>query len=202
MPLIRSQTREAAVPQEPAGADRPVQEQLRSADPRARLEAVRRAARAGDVDLLVETLKSEADSFVREAILTSLARRADARAITALAELIGDEDPRLRNDVIETLSSMGDEVIDCLAPMLDSEDHNIRIYVLTVLSMIKNPRAAVIALKTARSDPNVNVCAAALEVVAASGSPDLIRELRSIPSRFPNQPYLAFAARAALSRIE
>ena len=133
MPLIRSQAREAAAPQEPAGADRPVEEQLRSADARARLEAVRRAARAGDVDLLVETLKSEGDSFVREAILTSLARRADARAITALAELIGDEDPRLRNGVIETLSSMGDEVIDCLAPMLDSEDHNIRIYVLTVL---------------------------------------------------------------------
>ena len=93
MPLIRSQAREAAVPQQPTGADRPVEEQLRSADPRARLEAVRRAARAGDVDLLVETLKSEGDSFVRETILTSLARRADARAITALAELIGDEDP-------------------------------------------------------------------------------------------------------------
>jgi HEAT repeat protein len=202
MPLIRSQTREVAAPQEPTGADRPVEEQLRSVDARARLEAVRRAARAGDVDLLVETLKSEADSFVREAILTSLARRADARAITALAELIGDEDPRLRNGVIETLSSMGDEVIDCLAPMLDSENHHIRIYVLTVLSMIKNPRAALVALKTAQCDDNVNVCAAALEVVAASGSPDLIRELRSIPSRFPNQPYLAFAARAALSQIE
>jgi HEAT repeat protein len=202
MPLIRSQTREAAVSQEPAGADRPVEEQLRSADPRARLEAVRRAARAGEVDLLVRTLKSEGASFVREAILTSLARRADARAIAALAELIGDEDPRLRNDVIETLSYMGEEVIDCLAPMLDSEDHNIRIYVLTVLSMIKNPRAALIALKTAQCDDNVNVCAAALEVVAASGSPDLIRALRSIPSRFPNQPYLAFAVRAALSQIE
>ena len=202
MPLIRSQAREAAVAQEPAGADRPVQEQLRSADPRARLEAVRRASRVGDVGLLVETLRSEADSFVCETILTSLARRADARAITALAELIGDEDARLRNDVIETLSSMGDEVMDCLAPLLDSDDHNIRIYVLTVLSMIHNPGAAKIALKTAQCDANVNVCAAAVEVVAASGSPDLIRELRSIPGRFPNQPYLAFAARAALGRIE
>jgi hypothetical protein len=202
MPLIRSQVREVAVPQAPLGSDRPLEEQLRSADTSVRLEAVRRAARAGDVDLLVGTLKSEGGSLVREAILTSLARLADARAIAALSQLIGDEDPWLRNGVIETLSSMGDEVVDCLAPMLDSEDHHIRIYVLTVLRMIKNPRAAMVALKTAQCDANVNVCAAALEVVAASGSPDLIRQLRLVPDRFPNQPYLAFAARAALSRIE
>ena len=46
-----------------------------------------------------------------------------------------------------------------------------------------------IALETAQCDANVNVCAAALEVVAASGSPDLIRELRSDSEPFP-QPAL------------
>jgi hypothetical protein len=68
--------------------------------------------------------------------------------------------------------------------------------------MIRNPRAALVALKTAQCDANINVCAEALEVVATSGSAELIRELRSIPDRFPNEPYLAFAARAALGRIK
>jgi HEAT repeat protein len=96
---------------------------------------------------------------------------------------------------------MGEEVIDRLASMLNHEDHNVRIYVLTALGMVKNPRAAAIALQAALTDTNINVCAAALDVIAASGSAELIPQVNAVANRFPNQPFLAFAARAAIRRI-
>ena len=200
MPLIRSEVPHALA-QEALSVEPVTDEALLSPNAPARLEAIRRAARAGQSDLLVETLKSDSDPFVRELILTNLARFGGVQAIEKLARLIDDEDPQLRNSVIETLSCMGEEVIDRLASMLDDEDHNVRIYVLTTLGMVKNPRAAAVALQAALTDANINVCAAALDVVASSGSPEMIPQISAVADRFPKQPFLAFAARAAINRI-
>jgi hypothetical protein len=51
------------------------------------------------------------------------------------------------------------------------------------------------------SDPEINVCAAALDVIADIGSADALPHLRRCADRFPDQPFLAFAIRVACDRI-
>jgi hypothetical protein len=52
-----------------------------------------------------------------------------------------------------------------------------------------------------RSDPHVNVCAAAVEGLAEMGGPASRPALAALPERFPGEPFIAFAVQAALSRI-
>ena len=170
-------------------------------EPRDGLAAVREAARDGAVGTLVEILACDPDKLAREAALTSLARLGGDAAIAALVQQIGSDDPELRNAVIETLPSLGVDVIDFIEPLLLDADPNLRISALTVLENIDDPRAAAVALSVALGDANVNVCATAIEVVANSGGPDMAAPLQTVPARFPDHPFLAFAVRAALKKI-
>ena len=164
-------------------------------------EIWRALAQAGDSEALAARLASEADPQAREAALTRLARIGGSAVVTALLRLSGHEDLALRNAVIETLQCMGSEVIDGVEALLADPDPNVRIYALTILEKIEHPRAAAVALRAALNDPHVNVCAAAIEVVGASGSPEHAAPLRMAPHRFPDHPFLGFAVRAALKQI-
>lgn len=49
------------------------------------------------------------------------------------------------------------------------------------------------------TDPNV--CLAAVEVLAESGTPEAVPALRRLAGRFPSQPMLPFAVKVAVERI-
>jgi len=156
---------------------------------------------AGATRKLAEILSSNSDPFAREAALTGLARIGGDEAIRALVGLLGTDDARLRNAIIETLPSLGEQVIELVTPMLCDADPNVRVYALTALQPIASSRAAELALRVALADPHINVCAAAVEVVAESGTPEMASALQSVPARFPDHPFLRFAVRAALEEI-
>lgn len=164
------------------------------------LAAVRSAARAGDAPKLAEILAADPDALGREAALTSLARLGGAASIAALVKLIGAEDVSLRNAVIETLSCLGEPVIAALEPVLSDADPNLRIYALGVLENIDAPAAAALALRVALGDPHVNVCAAAADVLANCGTPEMAAALQTVPARFPEHAFLRFVVRAALQK--
>ncbi len=159
------------------------------------------AERAGATKKLAEILSRDSNPLAREAALTGLARIGDDEAIRALVGLLGTEDPRLRNAIIETLPSLGERVIDHIETMLSDADPSLRVYALTALQPIAAPRAAEVALRVALADPHINVCAAAVEVVAKSGTPEMAGALQSVPARFPDHPFLRFAVQAALEEI-
>jgi len=184
MPLIRAAVRNDV----PEAADAPMQ-------------VVRAAALTGDAEKLAEIAVAGNDPLAREAALTALARARDSRAIEALVRLIRIDDPALRNSVVETLQSMGEPVIDAIRPLLDDPNPNMRIYALNVLEGIVSPRSARVAMEVALADPHVNVCAGAVDVIAACGTPDMAAALAKVPARFPDHPFLAFAVRAALPRL-
>jgi hypothetical protein len=50
-------------------------------------------------------------------------------------------------------------------------------------------------------DSQANVCAAAIEVIAEAGGPELLPLLAACAARFPNDPFLSFAVQAASERI-
>ena len=162
---------------------------------------VREAARAGDAAKLAEILAGAPDALGREAALTSLARLGGEASIAALVKLIGADDVSLRNAVIETLSCLGESVISALQPVLSDADPNLRIYALVVLENIDSSLAADLALRVALGDPHVNVCAAAIEALANSGTPEMAAALQTVPARFPEHPFLRYAVRAALQKM-
>ena len=50
-------------------------------------------------------------------------------------------------------------------------------------------------------DPHVNVCATAVDLLGEVGTPYSQDALENLKSRFPDEPYIRFAADIALKRI-
>jgi HEAT repeat protein len=201
MPLIRS----SAAVEDPAAIatiDRTkLRVDLESSDDDVRRAAVRLASRLGEAALLADRLEGESDAGLRETILTSLVRIGGVKAARPLIEALRSGDAVLRNAVIETLQSMGEVVASEIETLLDDENPDLRIYAMNIIQLLRSPRVPDIALRVIASDPYVNVCAAAVDVLAEVGTPEMADELRAVANRFPDQPFFAFAVRAAIKRI-
>jgi HEAT repeat protein len=201
MPLIRSSDA-VEDPAAIATIDRTkLRTDLESPDDDVRRAAVRLATRLGEAELLARHLEDESDIGLREAILTSLVRIGGVKAARPLIQMLSTEDALLRNALIETLQSMGEVVASEIESLLDDENPDLRIYAMNIIQSLRSPRVPDIALRVIATDPHVNVCAAAVDVLAEVGTPEMVDELRAVANRFPDQPFFAFAVRAAIKRI-
>ena len=167
------------------------------------LEALRAELDARSSEAIAALLVGETAPLLRETALTRLARLDGPFPAEALVLLMRKGDTALRNAAIETLGSLGERAVDALAPLFLDADAgaDARIYALTALALIASARAARLALEVALSDSDVNVCAAAIDVVAESGVRAMATALDKVAARFPERPYLAFAAEAAQHRL-
>ena len=201
MPLIRS----SAAVEDPAAVvmiDRTkLRADLQSSDDDVRRAAVRLATRLGEAEVLARHLEDESDAGLRETVLTSLVRIGRVKAARPLIQMLSTEDVLLRNAVIETLQSMGEAVVPEIERLLDDENPDLHIYAVNIIHAMRSPRAPDIALGVIATDPHVNVCAAVVDILAEVGRPEMGDELRAVANRFPDQPFLAFAVRAAIKRI-
>ena len=180
-------------------------------DPRAALEGATAAGRreaahllAGDpdaVDPLADRLGREADNSVREAILLALGRIGTEAAAERLFDLLGSEDVWLRNAAIETLAEMDAAVIGALDRALSDLDSDRRIFAVNILVSLRHRAAVDYARRVLAEDDHVNVVAAAIDVLAEIGTPDMIPEIEAAAARFSDAPFLTYAARAASRRI-
>jgi len=203
MPLIRSPNRvmeDRGKPIAATGADA-LQEDMQSDDAAVRRAAVVRAGRCGATVLLASRLQVENDRGVRETILTNLVRNGGLAAARPLLNLLRSDDADLRNAVIETLQGMSDAITPLIEDLLTDPDADVRIFAVNILQSLKSPTVPDLAVKVISTDPHVNVCAAAVDVLAEVGRPEMAGALRDVAARFPDQPFLAFAVRTALKRI-
>ncbi|WP_407527917.1 HEAT repeat domain-containing protein [Methylobacterium oryzisoli] len=198
MALVRRKPVAAAQEVEPADP----REALRAGSAAERRAAARALAgdRAASRDL-AGRLSVEADDSVREAILAALGRIGTPEAVDHLIGLLGSEDVWLRNAAIETLQVMDAEVLEALTRALSDPESDRRIFTVNVLVSLRHPEAAALALRALAEDDHVNVCAAALDVLAEIGTPETIPAIDAAVARFPDEPFLRFAARAAKRRI-
>ncbi|GGD41619.1 HEAT repeat domain-containing protein [Aureimonas glaciei] len=202
MPLILSSTAAEPVLEPVASIDRSsLPDRLADDDVAVRREAVRFAAQLGLAQTLSDHLANEPNGALRETIFTTLVRLADEASVPPLVALLRSEDVGLRNAVIETLQAMGDIALPELERLLADPDVDVRIFAMNVAQSLGTPKVPALALRVLTTDEDVNVCAAAVEVLSERGHPDMADAIRQSAARFPDQPFLAFAIRAAVKRI-
>lgn len=178
-------------------------QQLTSADPVQRRHAARDLAhlpQAGAV--LGQALARETDASVRQALFTSLGTLGDEAAVQALIPLLRTEDAGLRNGAIETLSHLPQAVGPSIQRLLQDADPDVRLFTVNLLGDLRHAEVNTWLCQVLRQEPEVNVVAAAIEVLAETGGAPERAALIHARDRFLDDPFIGFATQVALERIE
>lgn len=150
---------------------------------------------------LVERLKVETDLSVREVILTTLTQLGDAVAVAGLVDCLRSEDASLRNEAIEAMKQLPDEVAPIMRGLLGDADSDVRIFTVNVLESLRHPDVESWLIDVIERDPHVNVCATAVDLLSEVGTGAAVQALEALKVRFPGEPYIEFAANLALRSI-
>jgi HEAT repeat protein len=151
---------------------------------------------------LCTCLEQEIETPVREALLTTLIKIGGQTVVEGLIPLLHSEDAALRNLVVEALQQLPDAVAPHMENMLEDPDADYRIFSINVLDNLKHPQAPAWLQEVVERDANINVCAAAVEVLAEIGTPDVIPALAALPERFDSDPFMEFCVQTAIRRIQ
>lgn len=151
--------------------------------------------------LLCAHLAGEPAASVRAVILTTLIRLKSPAVVEGLLPLLRSEDSALRNAAIEALQEMPMEVEPHVADLLADPDSDVRILAVNMLSLLPHPKAPDWLAEVVAREAHINVCAAAVDGLAEIGNERAIAPLQALAARFPEVPFIRFAAAAAIRRI-
>ena len=151
---------------------------------------------------LGDQLSRELDSSVREAALTTLGAMASADVVNAMLPLLRSEDPQLRNGAIEVLTHMPDAVGPKITVLLQDPDPDVRIFTVNLLGDLQHEHLNSWLAQVLKHEDQINVVAAAVEVLAEVGTSDIVPALQEAARRFGTDPFLGFAVNVAIERIE
>jgi len=180
-----------------------LQAQLRNGDTEQRRWAARDLARHPQATAaLGAQLLCETEASVREALLTSLSAMPGDNAVGALLPLLRSENAQLRNGAIEALAGMPLAVAPRVAALLHDSDADVRIFTVNLLGDLRHAEVLPWLLQVLHDEPEVNVVAAAIEVLAEVGAPGHTGALRAARDRFADDAFIAFAADMAIKRID
>ncbi|MDY6983670.1 MAG: HEAT repeat domain-containing protein [Pseudomonadota bacterium] len=200
MPLIRKPDKDARKPATPQPAD--LLRTLTQGDADARWSAARAAADLPDgVDALAAALPNETDARVREAMLTSLARIGSPRSVDAIVPLLRVDDAGVRTAALDALRAMPDAVRAQLPALLQDDDSDVRILCCEIARTLPRDEATRLLGELLTVETEVNVSAAAIDVLAEIGGPAALPALDRCAERFAGTTYLEFAIRIARGRI-
>lgn len=151
---------------------------------------------------LCRHLERETDSSVREAVLTSLINIGDSSAAAGLIPFLNSDDAALRNAAINALQQMPEAVAPHMESLLENPDSDIRILAINILEYLRCPRTPGWLLRVIQEDEHVNVCATAVNLLAEIGTPDMLPALQELADRFAHEPFIGFAVKLAMRRID
>jgi HEAT repeat protein len=153
-------------------------------------------------DVLLARLEQEPSTLVRESIFTSLTQIGDSSAVAGMVELLRSEDAELRNGAIEALKLLPESVAEFIPGLLADSDPDVRILTIGVLESLRHSMVEEWLLEVIEEDQHLNVCGAALDLLAEVGTERSIGPIRGLRERFKDAPYMQFTADLALKRIE
>ncbi len=150
---------------------------------------------------LVSHVAHESEVSVRGSIFTALLKLKDEAAIRELIELLHSDSAALRNEVIEILQQLPDEVSTHIQALLYHQNSDIRIFALNILQTLCHPDTPKWLVNVIDHESHVNVCATALDVIAEVSSVEILPALEKLKTRFTD-PYIRFAVEATIKRIQ
>ncbi|MEO0274673.1 MAG: HEAT repeat domain-containing protein [candidate division WOR-3 bacterium] len=150
---------------------------------------------------LLKFLQKERDISVREVILSSLLAIKDEVAIKGLIDLLNSDDALLRNEVIETLKEMPEEVAPYIEKLINQDNSDLRIFAINIMESLRHPKVLVWLKEILEKDKNVNVIANALDLVAEVGTEEFLPLIEKVKDTFKDEPYIQFVADLAIGRI-
>jgi len=193
MPLVRK----PSTPAPPAAAA-----SLTEGSSDQRWAAARSAAdRPDGVALLSGALATETDPRVREAIFTSLARIATAESAAAVVPYLRSDDASLRTGAIDALRAMPGAAAPLLPALLADPDADVRLLSCELARGLPDDAANRLLCQLLEVESEKNVCAAAVEVLAEIGRPEVLPSLTRCATRFDGDPFIAFSIKVAIERI-
>ena len=189
---------ERKAPRDCVGLER----ELENPDTKARRWAARDLADCpGASAALVSRLQREDDASVREIIFSTLTALGDATAVAGLVQCLRSDDAALRNEAIEGMKQLPDEVAPIMRGLLADTDPDVRIFAVNVLESLRHQSVEAWLLEVIERDPHVNVCATAVDLLGEVGSEAAREPLRHLKARFADEPYIQFAADLAVKRL-
>lgn len=199
MPLIRK-------PTQPAGHLKPsaaeVLTGLGSKNPEERWAAVRAAAELPDAAAaLAAALPQESDGGVREAMFTSLVRIGTRDSIAGMVPMLRSDDAALRTGALDALRSSVIARHELLPQLLNDPDVDVRILSCELARGLPSEEASRSLCALLVREAEINVCAAAVEVLAEVGDYTALPALAQCAQRFSQVPFLVFAIKLATDRI-
>lgn len=176
--------------------------ELENVDPKARRWAARDLTDCPDVSAaLVSRLLREDDVTVREVILTTLTALGDEIAVGGLVNCLRSENVGLRNEAIEAMKQLPDEVAPIMRGLLADSSPDVRIFAVNILESLRHPEVESWLISVIEEDSQLNVCATAVDLLGEVGSVAAREPLLRLKARYANEPYIQFAADLALKRI-
>jgi HEAT repeat protein len=199
VPLVRR-------PAPPAGHLKPgaaeVLAGLVSQDPEERWAAARAAAEhPHTAAALAAALRQETNARIREAMFTSLVRIGTRDSIVTILPLLRSSDSALRTAALDALRSSPIAAHELLSELLSDIEVDVRILSCELARNLPSEEASRSLCALLEREPEVNVCAAAIEVLAEVGDQSALPALAQCARRFSQVPFLAFAIKLATDRI-
>ena len=134
-------------------------------------------------------------------MLTSLARIKSSESVAAVLALLRSDDASLRVGALDTLRAMGSAVREHLPRMLTDVDSDVRLLSCEIIRGLPEAEATRLLCDLLAREQEVNVCGAAIEVLAEVGQVEALPVLARCATRFADTQFLAFAIKIAAERI-
>lgn len=150
---------------------------------------------------LAARLQRESEASVRGVILSTLTCLGDEAAVAGLVQCLRSENAALRNEAIEGMKQLPDEVARIMRGLLADADADVRIFAVNILESLRHPKVESWLIEVIDNDPEVNVCATAVDLLVEVGTSAAQEPLRRLKARFSAEPYIQFAADLAIKRI-
>ena len=199
MPLVRKPADRSATPTPESSGALKV---LVSGNEEERWAAARSAAEvAGGADALAAAARQEESPRVREAIFTSLARIGTPASADHLLALLRSDNANLRTGALDALRMMPGAVREFLPRLLSDPDVDIRVLTCELTRSLSSDDATYLLSNLLAGEQDVNVCAAAIDVLAEVGNRDALPALAECTRRFHQNAFLTFAIQIAADRI-
>jgi HEAT repeat protein len=198
MPLIRKDAPDAPAPPAPDPFLRLVQG---DADERWRAARALDGAEPRALGALTAALAGEADARVREAILTALARTDSCEALAAMLPLLRSDEAERRTAALDAMRAMPTATVSMLPELLEDADPDVRVLACELARQAPGEEAQTLLCALLDREADVNVCAAAVEVLAEIGEARALPALRRCAARHAAAPFLGYAIEAATRLI-